>query len=48
MTQGYGCGPRQKIGYSKAEAEHKVREMAEFDDDLQAPLTAYKCERCNR
>lgn len=45
---GHGCGPKQKMRYSKTEAERAAIELAEFEDDPNAPLTAYKCQRCGR
>ena len=44
-----GCGAKQKYSLSKSDAEHAVREMrAKGQDDSQAPLRAYKCDRCGR
>ncbi len=43
------CGADAKIAYSKSDAERAVKRLRALgDDDVNAPLTAYRCDRCGR
>lgn len=49
--KGFGCGPKQKVSYSKGDAERAAREMREMEREVEpgfAPMTAYKCRACSR